>query len=575
MRSCLKTILIVFVLCLPFHPLPAQEHFIRHNGFIRAYLLYVPSTYDGSSPYPLILVLHGAGGSDSALYKSGFNERSEIMKTIMVYPSAINKYWNGPDNDVDFISALIDTLEDKFNIDSKRVYATGHSMGAFLCYQLAVELPGKIAAIAPVEGYSTAGAQTLKSPMPILAIHAVDDPTVSYSADQAGLGAWRKANRCADTPDTVYNHDGAIGQWWTAKETGADVSFYTYLHGGHTWLNYPIGCTDLIVDFFNRHPKRGMNVTLTSPIDVIFDAPAYIELSTHVESDIPVTRVEFYAGSNKIGEASAPPYSIVWQDAAPNEYLIHAKAVLADGTGVISSNIRQIDVLLPDIAAHKPSECSTSEGGSNAAPYAFDGDFTTRWSSSRSDLQWISVDLQEIYRIRGVTLFWGTSYGLGYSIDVSSDKINWTPVYGTTSGKGGAESISIPPIEARHVRMFGNKRGTPYSYSLWEFRIHGERKTGVKPALEREHPPAFALSRNYPNPFNPSTTIRYQLSAAGSVSLKVFDMNGREIAELVNAWKPAGTYRVEWKAAGLPSSVYFYRLQAGDCISTQKLILLR
>ena len=256
MSRCMKTIFVILMLCLFFCQLLAQEHYILHNGFNRAYLLSVPSTYDGSSAYPLIFVFHGMGGSDSALYKSGFNERSGIMNYIAAYPSGLNKSWSGPDNDVDFVSTLIDTLGTMFNIDTKRVYATGHSAGAFFCYELAVQLSKRIAAIAPVAGYSTATSQTLASPMPILAIHAVDDPTVSYNADQAGLDAWRKVNQCSDTPDTVYNFNGAIGQVWAAKETAADVSFFTYTHGGHTWLNYPIGCTDLIIDFFYNHPKR-------------------------------------------------------------------------------------------------------------------------------------------------------------------------------------------------------------------------------------------------------------------------------------------------------------------------------
>jgi hypothetical protein len=90
-----------------------------------------------------------------------------------------------------------------------------------------------------------------------------------------------------------------------------------------------------------------------------------------------------------------------------------------------------------------------------------------------------------------------------------------------------------------------------------------------------EFPCRLALEQNYPNPFNPSTTIRYQLIAAGYVSLKVFDMNGRAVAVLVNERKPAGSFQVEWNAAGFPSGVYFCRLQAGGFFETKKLILIK
>jgi hypothetical protein len=89
----------------------------------------------------------------------------------------------------------------------------------------------------------------------------------------------------------------------------------------------------------------------------------------------------------------------------------------------------------------------------------------------------------------------------------------------------------------------------------------------------------FVLSQNYPNPFNPSTTIRYSIPIAGNVTLKVFDILGKEIATLVNEEKPAGEYEVEFSATGggrnLPSGIYFYQLQSGSYVETKKMILLR
>jgi hypothetical protein len=85
----------------------------------------------------------------------------------------------------------------------------------------------------------------------------------------------------------------------------------------------------------------------------------------------------------------------------------------------------------------------------------------------------------------------------------------------------------------------------------------------------------FRLSQNYPNPFNPSTNISYQLSVTSNVSLKVFDILGREILTLVNERKTAGSYQVQWNAAGMPSGIYFYRMQAGYFSDTKKLILVK
>lgn len=92
-------------------------------------------------------------------------------------------------------------------------------------------------------------------------------------------------------------------------------------------------------------------------------------------------------------------------------------------------------------------------------------------------------------------------------------------------------------------------------------------------------PTEFVLYQNYPNPFNPSTSIQYAISSTQFVTLKVYDLLGKEVATLVNEDQPAGSYEVEFNPAisikHLASGIYFYRLQAGDFVETKKMILLR
>jgi hypothetical protein len=85
----------------------------------------------------------------------------------------------------------------------------------------------------------------------------------------------------------------------------------------------------------------------------------------------------------------------------------------------------------------------------------------------------------------------------------------------------------------------------------------------------------FRLSQNFPNPFNPTTTISYSVKEYSNVLIKVFDILGNEIVTLVNEGKSAGEYQVNWNAADLPSGVYFYQLRARDFLETKKMILLR
>ncbi|OYV86898.1 MAG: hypothetical protein B7Z63_03285 [Ignavibacteriae bacterium 37-53-5] len=88
-------------------------------------------------------------------------------------------------------------------------------------------------------------------------------------------------------------------------------------------------------------------------------------------------------------------------------------------------------------------------------------------------------------------------------------------------------------------------------------------------------PRRFALMQNYPNPFNPTTVISYKLSAFSSVTLKVYDILGREVATLVNGRESAGSHSVTFDGSRLASGVYFYRLEAGASSDTKKLILVR
>jgi hypothetical protein len=85
----------------------------------------------------------------------------------------------------------------------------------------------------------------------------------------------------------------------------------------------------------------------------------------------------------------------------------------------------------------------------------------------------------------------------------------------------------------------------------------------------------FTLHQNYPNPFNPSTTIRFSLPKREHVTLKVFDVLGREVATVVDGEMEAGEHTVIYNASGLPSGVYLYRLEVGNFIRTRRMVIIR
>jgi hypothetical protein len=90
-----------------------------------------------------------------------------------------------------------------------------------------------------------------------------------------------------------------------------------------------------------------------------------------------------------------------------------------------------------------------------------------------------------------------------------------------------------------------------------------------------ELPTEFGLEANYPNPFNPATTIRYALPESVPVRLAVYDVRGTEVAVLVDGMKPIGRHQVVWDARNLPSGTYIYRLDAGSFMATQKMMLVK
>lgn len=99
--------------------------------------------------------------------------------------------------------------------------------------------------------------------------------------------------------------------------------------------------------------------------------------------------------------------------------------------------------------------------------------------------------------------------------------------------------------------------------------------TSVRQAVNASVLSAYKLYQNFPNPFNPTTTIRFEVPEESKVELKVYDILGREVATLVNEVKHAGNYKVSFNASDFASGVYFFRLQAGSFTNTKKMILLR
>ena len=102
----------------------------------------------------------------------------------------------------------------------------------------------------------------------------------------------------------------------------------------------------------------------------------------------------------------------------------------------------------------------------------------------------------------------------------------------------------------------------------------GNKITGIV-SIKNEVPRYFQLSQNYPNPFNPITIINYSIPQASYITLKIYNVLGKEITTLVNEEKLPGNYKVEFNGSNLSSGIYFYRIRAGNFTATKKLVILK
>ncbi len=117
--------------------------------------------------------------------------------------------------------------------------------------------------------------------------------------------------------------------------------------------------------------------------------------------------------------------------------------------------------------------------------------------------------------------------------------------------------------------------GNAYGFSLWSSAWKFKTEVPTWVALSSGTPTQFSLMQNYPNPFNPTTEISYQLSESSFVTLKVYDILGREVAALVNGHQSPGIHNVTFDASRLPTGVYFYRLDAGTHVATRKMLMIK
>ncbi|MCH7722663.1 MAG: cellulase family glycosylhydrolase [Bacteroidetes bacterium] len=185
-----------------------------------------------------------------------------------------------------------------------------------------------------------------------------------------------------------------------------------------------------------------------------------------------------------------------------------------------------------------------------------------QWTTGQQVLiQWNVIELEILYNMT-------------VDLQISRDGgINWEQITNNIPNTGSFQwTVTEPASDLCMITVTDHKDANVFSINLLPFSI--DIMTAVE-LVDEEIPATYRLAQNYPNPFNPLTTIAFDLPQSGIVTLKVYDVLGREVAVLTSGNYPAGSFKTRWEAIGFSSGVYFYKIQAGTYFETKKLILLR
>jgi hypothetical protein len=145
----------------------------------------------------------------------------------------------------------------------------------------------------------------------------------------------------------------------------------------------------------------------------------------------------------------------------------------------------------------------------------------------------------------------------------------------TDGGNNWAETQPDGNVDAMWESASINSDGTIIIAGSLDGRLYIHKDVVSDIKGRHELPKEFNLSQNYPNPFNPVTTINYQLPKDGQVTLKVYDILGREVKTLVNEFKQAGYYKAAFSASNLASGIYIYEIRVNEFRAVKKLTLLK
>jgi polyhydroxybutyrate depolymerase len=240
----------------------------------------VPPSYQGNESVPLVLNFHGLNSNAPQQENlTGMSAKADQEGFIVAYPDGLNGQWNtGPtpngQADQQFIRDLITALESQYNIDPRRIYATGISNGGGMANRLGCDMADQMAAIAPDAGaYNFWQDCNPSRPVPVLAFHGLADNIIPYEGDTPKImtppveewaSNWASLDNCSSPPGKTNPVVTVTVYTWSGCEDNAAVILYALENHGHSWpgsavmppaiTSQAVNATDVIWEFFKAHP---------------------------------------------------------------------------------------------------------------------------------------------------------------------------------------------------------------------------------------------------------------------------------------------------------------------------------
>ena len=307
---------------------------ITSEGQKREYLQYAPS--DLGSKRPLIISCHGM--NQSAKYQWDMLKDAKTLadkeKFVIVLPEGINNGWDiSGDRDINLIKDLIAQMKKDFDIDEKRVYLSGFSMGGMLTYHAMNKIPDVIAAFAPISGYPMWGfTYTGKRAIPVIHHHGTGDDVCVYSNVQRNIDELVKKNKCSSTPTITQNYGGyshITRKEWGGGTDGVKVVLMELANKGHWISNDGLFTLDEIWKFCKNYSleEKPVQVKITSPVTGAKTSKD-VTLKVNAESSKGnITAVRFFLDGIRKAEVTAPPYEYQYKDLEKGTHTLLAQAI--------------------------------------------------------------------------------------------------------------------------------------------------------------------------------------------------------------------------------------------------------